>query len=122
MLTKIILRIIYIRKVIMWGTEKAHILGPFLIPCGFLKCGPRENRTPASAMRMRCNATLLWAQNKLLNFTVGVLGIGPSLPAPKAGVLPVYDTPPSPAIASFGGQSPMKAAKVGFHLLYAKTG
>lgn len=24
--------------------------------------GPMENRTPASAMRMPCNTTLLWAQ------------------------------------------------------------
>ena len=31
----------------------------------------------------------------LIYSLVGVLGIGPSLPAPKAGVLPVYDTPSS---------------------------
>ena len=28
----------------------------------FYSCGPRENRTPASAMRMPRNTTLLWAR------------------------------------------------------------
>ena len=88
----------------------------------FFVCGPMENRTPASAMRMPRNTTLLWAlarnrerithslffratgpydprsmcpseDRNNIPYLVGLPGIEPGLQAPHACVLPVYYSP-----------------------------
>ena len=45
-------------------------------------------------------------------------GIEPGSLLPQSSVLPLYYTPPSPAIAGFGGQSPLEDREGGKHYFF----